>query len=239
MIGKKFGRLTVLEEVDVIRSGVKRKYLKCVCDCGNKKTVRRDSVRAGDIVSCGCKRGKTHGMRNTRFYSIWDNMKQRCSNPNTTNYENYGGRGIKVCDRWHSFEGFRDDMYESYKNHAEEHGEHDTSIDRINNDKGYYKANCRWATQSQQSRNQRVNSLNTSGYRGVSYDKVKEKWFAYIEIDSKRKSLGFYDEFKDAARTRRAAEAYHYGTVQLNGGAYEMELLANGAYALEREANES
>ncbi len=115
-----------------------------------------------------------------------------------------------IVDRWHSFEGFRDDMYESYKNHAEEHGEHDTSIDRINNDKGYYKANCRWArwaTQSQQSRNQRVNSLNTSGYRGVSYDKVKEKWFAYIEIDSKRKSLGFYDEFKDGCADKASCRS--------------------------------
>jgi len=82
------------------------------------------------------------------------NMKQRCNNPNATGYKNYGGRGIKVL--WKSFQEFKNDMYESYVEHACKYGDYNTTIDRINNDGHYCKENCRWATMKEQRANSRL-----------------------------------------------------------------------------------
>jgi len=98
----------------------------------------------------------THGQSNSRFYSIWRAMKVRCSNENHIAYKNYGGRGIKVCDRWFtSFENFEADMFESYEQHVKEFSEKQTSIDRVNPNGNYEPRNCRWATNLEQSKNKR------------------------------------------------------------------------------------
>lgn len=167
----RFGRLVV--------TGLRGKrkgayYYDCVCDCGNTRLVRRDSLVKGATVSCGCynvERVKethiNHGMYNTRFYKIYIGMKQRCYNPNNTWYEKYGGRGITICDRWmdeeHGFENFKDDMYDKYLEASNKYGEENISINRIDNDGNYFPENCEWVTMKDQN-------FNTSRNKYVEYD---------------------------------------------------------------------
>ena len=138
-------------------------YAKCLCKCGNIGFYNLYDVRRGHTISCGCYQMEMttkHGMASrgnhrSRFYKTWVSMKIRCTNPKSTSYKYYGGRGISLCRRWHAFEGFRDDMYQGYLQHCEEYGEKDTEIDRINNELGYNPKNCRWVTNREQSANRR------------------------------------------------------------------------------------
>lgn len=145
----------------------------CVCDCGKISLVRTNHLRGGHIRSCGCllsdllvKRNKTtppsfrhgHAARDnpSREYSSWEGMIQRCTNPNHPKYKYWGGRGIKVCERWRIFDNFLADMGERPLG---------KSIDRFpNNDGNYEPGNCRWATQSEQNFNTR-RSLAKAGRR--------------------------------------------------------------------------
>src|SRR5699024_196556 len=110
--------------------------LVCECECGNERKVLKENLTQGLSLSCGCRR-RRHGMSGTRFHQVWASMKDQCLNEKNASFSRYGGRGIRVCPTWHTFEGFKEDMYDSYLKHADRHGESNTSIDRIDNDKGY------------------------------------------------------------------------------------------------------
>jgi hypothetical protein len=151
--GFRFGRLVVRELLGANKH--KQSVWICDCDCGNTLNVITGHLNSGHTVSCGCskiERFTKHGLAHHREYSLWNTMKNRCSNPNVAGYEYYGGRGISVCERWlNSFPNFIADMG---PRPSPEH-----SIDRINNNGNYEPANCRWATAEEQVLNRRNNNL--------------------------------------------------------------------------------
>jgi len=145
---KKFGRLTPIKFSGPDKRSRSSLWL-CKCDCGNEIITRRSRLINRETTSCGCLRIKHgHNMNNkSSTYNSWASMKQRCKNKNIREYNYYGGRGIKVCDRWLKFENFLEDMGEKPEIHLE--------LDRINNDGNYEPGNCRWTTRSEQNRNRR------------------------------------------------------------------------------------
>lgn len=155
LTGKRFDRLIVVRRAHNDKWG--GSSWLCKCDCGDKETiVGGGHLRNNHTRSCGCLQKEIvtkHGHSNGKTYQSWDHMIQRCNNPNYDQYKDYGGRGINVCERWMKFENFIKDMGERLsRNH---------SIERIDNNKGYYKSNCKWATRKEQQRNSRHNHLKT------------------------------------------------------------------------------
>lgn len=161
LTGKRFGRLCV---TGFERMGTQGKsYWSCVCDCGNKSIVERSALLSGGTTSCGCGQRDavtTHGMSDDPLYNSWRSMKHRCSSPNHESYERYGGRGITVCDDWVKFENFRDWSLDNGYTPG-------LSIDRIDNNAGYYPENCRWADIYTQNNN--MSSNHRVRYNGISH----------------------------------------------------------------------
>ncbi len=160
LTGKKFGKWTVIEYWCIIKNNT---HWKCKCDCGTIRIVNGMSLVAKASQSCGCvqkefisklteRHGESRKGKATLEYVSWMSLKNRCNNKKGQNYKDYGGRGITVCDRWmQCFENFLEDMG---RRPTPQH-----SIDRIENDKGYYKENCRWATGKVQTNNARSNVM--------------------------------------------------------------------------------
>lgn len=154
-IGERFGRWTVVSEAQ--QRGIHR-FAICRCECGAERAVKLVNLRHGGSLSCGClsrelagnptRHGNSRNGHQTAEYRAWQAMIQRCTNPKNDNFEYYGGRGIKVCDRWrNSYADFLGDMG---RRPSRRH-----SIDRKDNDGNYEKGNCRWATRFLQNTNRR------------------------------------------------------------------------------------
>ncbi len=163
------------------------------------KTITAD-VKNGKATKClSCARkvstNAKHNDSKTRLYNIWCSMIDRVENKKSTSYEDYGGRGITICEEWRN-------NYPSFKKWALQNGySNSLKIDRINNNLGYSPDNCRWATQTIQSRNtRRLRSNNTSGYRGVCWHKKQQKFNSRITVNSIVINLGSYCSDIEAAK---------------------------------------
>jgi len=205
LIGKKFCRLTVMGFDRISKHG--HTMWRCRCACGKETIVMSGDLTSGKSKSCGCLKKEraheintTHGMCGTPEYTAWQGMLKRCYNPNNTSYKNYGGRGISVHERWLRFENFYDDIGPKPSP--------DHSLDRIDNDGNYEPSNIRWATRTEQNRNQRIRSDNKMGVCGVC--PMNGKYWAYISVNHKRKHLGYFTKLKEAVAVRKEAEILYW-----------------------------
>lgn len=187
LTGKRFGKLVAKRLI------VGSKKWLCHCDCGKNITVFPCNLKSGKTTSCGCfqkecasKRFKKHGLRTSKIYTVWANMKQRCYNNKNAYYHCYGGKGVKICEEWlKKFENFYDwSINNGYKEGL--------TIDRINVDGNYEPTNCKWATTKEQSLNTTRNVFLTyNGQTKTIYEWGMETGISNGTIRTRIKKLGW------------------------------------------------
>ena len=162
------------------------------------KHYQRNKINGTPHITTG---HTLHGKCYSPEYRTWRSIKERVASKNCKSYDNYGGRGIKMCDKWfNSFEIFYTDMGERP---SDKH-----TIERIDNSKGYEPENCIWASRTVQNINKRVQKNNTSGVRGVKHS--HGKWVAQIGVNRSRIWLGAFVNFDDAVIARKQAEEKYF-----------------------------
>lgn len=208
-IGRKYGRVVVDSFAGWIQPKGHPNRIStwsCTCECGTEVVKRVEALQS--YSSCGCwfkekisESSKTHGMTGTPTYKSWIKMMERCYADHYKEKEYYQDRGITVCEKWHSFEGFFEDMGVRLDG---------TSLDRIDGNGNYYKENCRWATYSIQAYNRRMNTNNSSGRTGV-YLLPNGLYKAMIGVDTNCILLINNTTFDVACKVREEAELKYYG----------------------------
>lgn len=217
-VGSKYAALTVVSKAG--KRGHDYEW-ECLCECGTRAFVTGGNLRSGNTRSCGCRRRAVskamlsrHLKTGTRIHGVWLNMLRRCRDVRNAYYKDYGGRGITVCDEWLAFENFYSDMGDPPEG---------MTLDRVDNDKGYCKENCRWASRVEQARNTRKNLFveiggvtktlaEWSAESGLNYPAlharvVKLKWPASRYLEPLRK-----------ISRRRALAAFHVAETTPDGG---------------------
>lgn len=200
LTGMKFGRLTANEPVKIPGKAL---MYQCICECGKNIVVRAQSLRIGNTKSCGCLHREIseqvnfrHGMSRTPIHNVWLGMRRRCEDPKSKYFKDYGGRGISVCDRWQTFENFLEDMGIPEKG---------LTLERRENDLGYSKSNCIWATKTVQANNRRSNKIIEFGGKSLTqaewerdlglrvgqiYDRLSKGWSLDCALLTPRGMLG-------------------------------------------------
>lgn len=204
-IGTTVNGIKFLEEIDRSKRG--RRQFTMLCRCGRKFACDGIHIFNESVKSCGCHRSETtklrsttHGLSSIPEYQVWGSMIQRCTNKSGESYKNYGGRGIKVCDEWSSFETFLSDMG------VRPTPEH--TLERINVDGDYTSENCKWETRTVQNRNQRIRKDNSTGVRGVT--RSGNKLLVRITVDHKRITIGSFSTLEEAKAAREEAELKYW-----------------------------
>lgn len=201
----KLGKLKLIEPAGYDK--FKYKLGKFKCFCGNEFITGIYRVSSGNTKSCGCykkhilkTKNKTHGDCYSELFRKWAAMLTRCYNKNREDYKYYGGRGITVYDKWKN-------DFTIFKKWALKNGyKEGLTIDRKNNNLGYFPKNCRWVTHKIQMTNRGLQKTNTSGFEGVSFDKECKKWKAQISINNKRTRLGRFNTAEKASETYQKAK---------------------------------
>lgn len=204
--GDRFARLTAVEKVG-------GRYWIFKCDCGNKKKINSYNVKRGLTKSCSCYAQECrtkHGMSKTKLYAVYCGILSRCNDERHGSYERYGGRGIKC--KFENFEEFYDHV-SSLPRFDKVESERLT-VNRIDNNGNYEKGNLEWSTYRKQETNKRLSKNNTSGYEGVSFSKIKNKWCARMEIKGRKNpGLGYFKTKQEAVEARKKAEQEYRSTI--------------------------
>ena len=194
LTGQRFGHLTVLEEAGKSNNQI---IWYCQCDCERITTVKGGNLKKARTRSCGCYKKKNTAKRNTKHshckkgpsptYISWQRMLSRCYDSNNSEHHRYGNQGISVCERWQGEDGF--------VNFLNDMGERPLgkTLDRKNNNKGYYPKNCRWATSQEQAQNRKERKR-----KNYYWDSRRQKWVSEVKINGKKKYIGSFNRKEDA-----------------------------------------